>query len=119
KKGNHQLNSKHEGSRSFLNGCRQLVGVPSNPCGERLGFKMIMQRCQVPPGDIPAQELHASRLKHELEEEPAQQPQADARRFAFWPQVWAPMHRRREKDAQKTGLEKQNVPLKAEKLAAY
>src|SRR6266851_3079278 len=78
--------------------------VPGERCRQRLCLVVIVERDEVAPARIAAEELGRSREKHETEQQPAAEP--DAREL------------RGKKDGEETGFEEQKIPLKRKKSLA-
>src|SRR2546423_2044636 len=96
---------------------RELVRVPADPRGQRLRFVVIVERSEISPRQITAQQLYCARFEHQTEQQPPQQPQHEARRLSDASQSrknlqWG------EENRQKPNLEQQRVPLKREEILA-
>jgi len=112
-----QLDAEHYDYGSRLRPGGQLMRVPTNPRRQRLCFVMELQGGQAAPGWIATEQLHAPGLKHQLEQQPAQQPQHQTRgrRGVKGP---GPQLQGCQKDRQEAGFQQQDIPLESEKLPA-
>src|SRR3974390_2893990 len=91
------------------------MGVPANPGWQRLSFVVEIERGQVVPGLVAADEFDGTGFEHKLKQEPAQQPEHQARRRRFTRQSRTHLERRK-KDRKKADLQQENVPLEAQEL---
>src|SRR5207244_13475505 len=72
--GDHQLDEEHHRGTGLLKTVRQLVRIPADPGGQRLGFVVVEQRGKVMPGGITADQFNRSGFEHQPEQQPAQEP---------------------------------------------
>ena len=82
---------------------REMVEVPTDRIGQRLGFVMVVETGQVAPAGVAAEFDHA-RAEHDAEEDPEEQPKDYSRRFGVT---------RAEKDAEETAFEEDGFPAEA------
>src|SRR5437762_10643671 len=73
----------------------------------RLGFKMVIERCEIAPDDIAAK-LDQCSADHNAKNQPAEKPDHDDGRLAL--RKWASIQQWTKKDGEKSGLEQLNFP---------
>ncbi len=108
-----QLDREHRRARAHLEPAGQLVRVPRKDGRQRLGLVVEAERGQVPPGGVPARELHEAGEEHEPEEKP---PGKVARELGRVVVRLRPAQRPRdEEDAHQRAFEEERVPLEVVK----
>src|SRR5579862_969488 len=102
KERNAEFDGEHRKRRRPLKALRQLVRIPCE--NRRQGLRVIVkiERRQIPPGRIVAQQLYRSRKQAEPEYQPSEQPH-DGLRPA-------------QKNRQESAFDQQRVPLESEEL---
>lgn len=94
--------------RSVQQPLRHVVGVPGQRRRDALGLKVNIQRGQIPPSRTTAGQFDHAGRKHQSEEQPADGPKADWRRWAA--QSLSHVGKGRNKNAQEADFQQKNIP---------
>src|SRR5581483_3837175 len=94
---------------------RQMLHVPSDPCGQRSILVILIHGSEVPPLGVPAHQLHYPAFEIDPKPLPLQQKQARSSRRMLRRETWAKPGRR-EKQADESRLQKHSVGLVSRKI---
>ena len=112
-----RLDHERDQREAGVSPVRQLVRVPRGPGRQRLGLEVVVERGEVTPGGIAAQQLRGPGEEHQLEQEEDEQVPGELRRRPLLAAQEA--SRRRPQHGEQAGLEEQHVPLEGEEVLPH